>query len=190
VALAGGAGWVVLNLVAGRVHPLGSAALSLGILQAVRGAGTGLGPIAVSALPQRSRAAALAPHLSVGLALAGIVLFPIVESVPVVLLVVALLWGMGSGANWVLASAELQRLAPDRYVGRLASLDDLATEGLLVGGAFVGAAALEGGAGTTAAAIAGALLGLAGWVWLWLARGSRAAQADDDPWVSSTVSPR
>src|SRR5262249_39992430 len=50
VALAGGAGWLVLNLVADRSTAFGAGALTLGILQAVRGAGTGLGPLAVSSL--------------------------------------------------------------------------------------------------------------------------------------------
>ena len=165
VAVAGGAGWVVLNLVAGK-GAFGAAALTLGVLQAVRGAGTGIGPLVVAKLPVKSGVAALAPHVAVGLALAGMVVFPLVESVPVVLLVVTLLWGMGSGANWVLSSSALQRLSPDRYIGRLSSVDDLATTATMVGGAFIGAAVLENDAGALAAVLGGAVLGLLSWVGL------------------------
>lgn len=165
VAIAGGAGWVVLNLVAGK-GAFGAAALSLGILQAVRGAGTGLGPVVVAKLPVASRAAALAPHLAAGLTFTAIAVFPLVESVPVALLVVALLWGMGSGANWVLSSSALQRLASDRFIGRLASIDDLATTAAMVGGAFVGAVVLETGAGALTAAAVGAVMGSVAWAWL------------------------
>lgn len=166
VALAGGAGWVVLNIVAGRTAAFGAASLSLGILQAVRGGGTGLGPAIVSTFPAGSRSATLAPHLSVGLAFVGIALFPLVESAPVLMLVTALAWGMGGGANWVLSSAALQRLAPDRYVGRLSGLDELATTFAMVLGGFLGAAALEAGAGLGAGALLGALAGLGAWVGL------------------------
>ena len=143
-----------------------AAALSLGILQAVRGAGTGLGPVVVAKLPVASRAAGLAPHLAAGLTFTAIAVFPLAESVPVCLLVVTLRWGMGSGANWVLSSSALQRLASDRFIGRLASIDDLATTAAMVGGAFVGAVVLEAGAGALTAATVGAVMGTVAWGWL------------------------
>lgn len=174
VAVAGGAGWVVLNLVAEKTAVFGTAALSLGILQAVRGAGTGLGPLAASALPARGRAARWAPHLAVGLSVLGIAAFPVVERAPALLLCAALVWGMGSGANWVLSSASLQRLSPDSAIGRLASLDELATTAAMVAGGFIAVAALEGGTGIVAAALVGALAGLGGWAWLSV-RGAGAA---------------
>jgi MFS family permease len=164
VAIAGGAGWVVLNLVAGRSTAFGAGALTLGIVQAVRGAGTGLGPLAAASLRPGSRAALLAPHVAVVVALAGIALFPLAEPAPALLLGTTLVWGMGSGANWVLSSAALQTLAPDRVIGRLSSLDDLTTTAAMVAGAFVGGAVCEGGLGAGAAAAVGALLGLAGWL--------------------------
>src|SRR6202012_4022055 len=104
---------------------------------AMRGTGTGLGPLAVASLPPQSRAARVAPHAAVALALVGIVLFPLAERVPALLLGTAFVGGAGSGANWVLSSAALQTLAPDRFIGRLSSLDDLATTATLVAGAFV-----------------------------------------------------
>ena len=45
----------MINLVACAGAPFGAAALSLGVLQAVRGAGTGLGPAIASALLRRGR---------------------------------------------------------------------------------------------------------------------------------------
>ncbi len=181
VAVAGGAGWVVLNLVAGRTAAFGAGALALGLLQAVRGAGTGLGPIVVAKLPAKSRVVALAPHLSVAASFTGIALFPMVEKVPVLLLVAALVWGMGSGANWVLSSAALQRLAPDSHIGRLASLDDLTMTAAMIAGAFGGAAVLEGGAGAAVAGAGGALIAAAGWVWLW----TRGTGEEPTPVVAS-----
>lgn len=171
VAVAGGAGWVVLNGVAGKTAAFGTAALALGVLQSVRGAGTGIGPLVVSWLPAKSRLAAMAPHLSVAAAFVGILVFPSVESMPVALLAVTLVWGMGGGANWVLSSSALQRLAPDSHVGRLASLDELTMTAAMVGGAFGAAALLEGGTGAMIAALAGVSAGAAAWIGLWT-RGS------------------
>src|SRR4029079_7882803 len=76
IALAGGGGWVALNLVAGRLGPLGSAAISLGVLQAVRGAGTGLGPMAAAAWIKRGRSAKLAAHAAALLTFGAIAVFP------------------------------------------------------------------------------------------------------------------
>jgi MFS family permease len=53
VAIGGGAAWLALNFVAADARPFGSAALSLGALQAARGAGTGIGPAIAGALARR-----------------------------------------------------------------------------------------------------------------------------------------
>jgi len=59
------------------------------------------------------------------LAFSGMVAFAYLRSW-LALLVAALAWGTGSGANWVLSQSALQRRAGDRFIGRLASIDELA----------------------------------------------------------------
>ena len=44
---------------------------------------------------------------------------------PAALVLWSFVWGAGIGANWVAATSRLQRLAPDRLMGRLASIDFL-----------------------------------------------------------------
>ncbi|UQA62532.1 MFS transporter [Polyangium aurulentum] len=165
VAVASGAGWVVLNMVANEAKPFGSAAISLGVLQAVRGAGTGLGPFGVSFLPSEGRAAKVVPYVIILVAFTGISLFPLAQGAPALLLLLALLWGIGTGTNWVMSSAALQQKAPDSMIGRLASLDDLGATSAIVTGALVGGALLEHGAASKLAVAAGSsLIGLFGWL--------------------------
>jgi MFS family permease len=150
VALAGGGGFVVLNLVAEHSAPLGSAALSLGVLQAVKGAGTGVGPILAMMFVRRGGSVERAGVVAIAVALCAMAAFslglPAILAVPVVLA-----WGLGGGSNWVLTSASLQRLAPDRYMGRLSAVDDLAFTLSQVTGALVGGAVADA-TGTPAAA--------------------------------------
>jgi hypothetical protein len=85
-------GWIGLNLIAASAQPFGPAALSLGILQAVRGVGTGVGPwlagryLAGGGDPGRAQRVALATLLAALPALA-------VARSPVALIAVALVWG-------------------------------------------------------------------------------------------------
>jgi predicted MFS family arabinose efflux permease len=167
VAVASGAGWVVLNLVASESRPFGSAAISLGVLQAVRGAGTGLGPFGVSFLPSEGRAAKVVAHVMAPVAFTGIALFPLAQGAPALLLLFALLWGIGTGTNWVLSSAALQQHAPDHIIGRLASIDDLGNTSAMVAGALAGAVLLEHGVASKFAVAAGSsVLGLCSFVLL------------------------
>lgn len=155
-ALAGGAGWLALNLLAARHHPFGPTALSFGVLQAVRGAGTGLGPIVAERLRLRGvarrhlQAAAMTILL---VAIAGLA----VARAPWALAILALAWGVGTGTNWVLSHAALQRHADDEVIGRLAAVDELLTSMAMVGAAFAGAAVAE-----RVAAVAGLGVGLGG----------------------------
>jgi hypothetical protein len=82
------------------------------------------------------------------------------------LLVITLLWGMGTGTNWVLSSANLQRLAPDEMIGRLASIDELWTTACLVIGAILAAWLLETGLTMPEVATIGTGLGMVVFVWL------------------------
>lgn len=113
VSVAGGGAWLALNLAASTFHPLGSAALSLGVLQAARGAGTGVGPLLATALARRGIARSSLAGAAYVLAFSGMVAFAYLRSW-LALLVAALAWGTGSGANWVLSQSALQRRAGGR----------------------------------------------------------------------------
>lgn len=174
IAIAGGAGWVALNLVAGSAHPFGSAAVSLGVLQAVRGAGMGIGPMIAGSAPRRFEGASM--HVAAVLVFVSVAILPTV-SAGVALIAIVFAWGAGGGANWVIASSGLQRIAPDRFMGRLASVDELVTTAALIGGALIGAEIVERSGSTVAAAWAGAAIGAAAWVWLFRPQREGALEA-------------
>ena len=92
--------------------------ISLGVLHAVRGLGTGLGPILLGKLLPRSI------NLPTLITLSAIVSFLYVESFALSLLCL-LLWGMGSGHNWVSATTALQQNSPSPILGRLTAFDYL-----------------------------------------------------------------
>jgi len=171
VAVAGGGAWLALNLAAATLHPLGSAALSLGVLQAVRGAGTGIGPLLATALARRGlprRRLAAAAYL---LAFTGMLTFAHLRAWTA-LLAAALAWGAGSGANWVLSQSALQRRAGDRYIGRLAALDELAVAGSTCGGAALSAWLIDRGVSVERATLV--LVAAGALTWALLVVGTRA----------------
>ena len=156
LALSSGAGWIALNLVGAAEQPFGAAALSFGILQAVRGAGTGIGPaLASRALRAGVSTAWLDAAVRVSM-LGGVAGLGVVRS-PLGLAAVALLWGMGGGTNWVLQHTALQRHAGDQVIGRLAAFDELLVTVAMVLGAFAGAGAAVA-AGPRLAALVGVVL--------------------------------
>jgi len=172
-AVAGGGGLVLLNLISAESAFVGAAGLTLGLLQTVKGVGTGFGPTWV-----RHRIDAGADHgtvwaLSILGTFTGIAVFT-ASSGPMGWLAGSLIWGMGSGANWVLSTTELQRHAPPSHLGKLSALDALTmTLGLSVA-AIVGGLLVEiTGIGALAAwpALGTALLMFAG---LWIATSTSA----------------
>lgn len=166
VAIGGGVGWILINLVADRAQPLGTAAMSLGILQAVRGAGTGIGPVGATWYSKGQTPSRTLERLAVALSFGSILLFSMVPTMPTLLVAMALFWGIGTGTNWVLTAANLQRQAPDSMIGRLSSIDELFTTGSLVFGTFVAAALLEAGLSMPQVAATGIGLGTLVFVWL------------------------
>ncbi len=160
LGLAAGAGWIALNLIGAAAQPFGAAALSFGILQAIRGAGTGIGPIAATALAHRGVGAVPLQHAARALMLGAVAWLAIARD-PVSLTAVALIWGIGTGTNWVMAHTELQRHSTDLVIGRLAAFDELLVTVGMTLGAFVGAAAVVA-SGAGAAALSGVALGLIG----------------------------
>jgi len=121
--------WLLLNLSAAETPSLGSAAITIGIYQAVRGVGSGVGPVVASRLSRRrdgaaKRTAAELMRLSSVVSIAAMAVFALTNFAPLGL-VAAFAWGAGSGGNWVFSCAELQRLAPRTMIGRIASMDQL-----------------------------------------------------------------
>jgi len=125
VAVAFAGAWLLLNLSSiERAPEWGSAALVIGLLQAVRGIGSGVGPLLARAMVDRGIPAKWLLRFSGGLALVGMAAFALVGSLAG-MLVAAFLWGCGSGGNWVLSVSEIQRLAPRQMLGRLSAADQL-----------------------------------------------------------------
>ncbi|WP_437645553.1 MFS transporter [Sorangium sp. So ce362] len=169
VHLANGGALLLLNVLATQLAFAGTGALTLGVLQCVRGAGTGIGPLVGVALVRRGLRGELAATGAAWVTFAAIAAFAVTRHAAA-LIAVALVWGLGSGANWVLSSAEIQRLSPDRFVGRLSAIDNLVlTVGLCA--TSLGGAVLVERVGVPGAA---AWLGLGAGVLAWF--GSRWMQ--------------
>jgi predicted MFS family arabinose efflux permease len=162
VAMANGGALVLLNLVAADVAFAGTGALTLGLLQCVRGAGTGVGPWLSAALLRRGLSRGLLARGSALAAFGGIALFAGAGRWTS-LLALALVWGVGSGSNWVMSTSELQRLSPDRFIGRLSALDHLTLTIGQCATALGGAMLVE----RTGAHAASAWLGLSAGVVAW-----------------------
>ncbi len=160
LALAAGAAWIGLNLVAARAQPFGPAALSFGILQAIRGAGTGVGPAIAARLLRRGAREDVLHAIAAALMLTAVAGLAVAES-PWALAVVAFTWGLGTGSNWVMAHTAMQRHASDHEIGRLAAFDELLVTLAMVASAFIGAA-IASAASLTATALAAAGLGAIG----------------------------
>ncbi|HVV85312.1 MAG TPA: MFS transporter, partial [Kofleriaceae bacterium] len=159
LAMAGGAAWVALNLIGAAAHPYGGAALSFGVMQAIRGAGTGIGPAAATWLMGRGARAAPLLRGSWVLMLAAVTGLAFARD-PVTLALVTIGWGIGTGTNWVLCHVAIQRHAGDVVIGRLAAFDELLASVAMAGGAVAGAVAAEQ-LGLAAAPLCGVALGLA-----------------------------
>ncbi len=160
VGLAAGAAWVALNLIGATDRPFGAAALSFGVLQAVRGAGTGIGPPIAARLRRGGVDEQRLQAVAIGLAMISICALGFVRGAGP-LVAVCLVWGIGTGSNWVLAHAALQRHSSDEVIGRLAAFDELLVTLAMVISAFVGAAVITW-VGIGAAPLVGVGLGLLG----------------------------
>jgi predicted MFS family arabinose efflux permease len=129
LAVAGGGTWLLLNLTAERAGLWGSAALALGMLQAVRGVGTGVGPLLSKKLVARGFSSRHLLRLSVWISFLSMAAFTLTASSGAgmaALAVTALAWGMGGGGTWVFSATEMQRQSPRSVLGRLSSIDMLA----------------------------------------------------------------
>ena len=182
LAIAGGGAWVLLNLAANELAVLGSGAITLGILQCMRGTGTGIGPLFSSALVRRGSTMGVAFTLSALACFGGIGLLAAGYrfGLPVALFA-ALAWGSGIGSNWVLSCAEIQRLSPDRYLGRLSATDGLLHTAGMCAGALGGAVLVERTGFSAAAAVFGLAVGVPLWAGLRWALRRHAARTSVPP---------
>ena len=116
--------WGALNVVeiafAKEVFPIGEdGAITLGIVYAISGIGTGISPLLLrrwfgDALPSARKAIAF----GFGLMTMGIGLIAITPNLSL-FLIGTFVRTLGTGALWVFASAMLQQLVPDRFRGRV-----------------------------------------------------------------------
>jgi MFS family permease len=161
-SIATGMAWVALNLQAQRLSFLATAATTLGVLQAVRGVGTGVGPLLARRRWLSRDAMAHVAALAALLGCWGIGVAPSFASA----LVSVFFWGVGGGALWVLTQTEIQERSDDAMRGRLLSLDALGfTVGMGGTGLVFGALVDRGVASGVAATVLVAIAAL-GWVWV------------------------
>ncbi len=190
VAFAGGAAWLALNFRAETLAESGqllaATALALGLLQAVRGVGTGVGPVLAKRLIGHGIEARSLLRASAYLTFGAIAAFALVRG-PWLSLFFVLLWGVGSGGYWVFSSAEIQRLAPVEMIGRIAGIDQLTMTLAMSVAALLGALAVAVTSSIASAAWTGVLVGLGLYVLLrlFVARSERIGSKLESALVSS-----
>lgn len=160
LAFASGAAWIWLHALAGQQR-LGEAALALGTLHALRGIGTGLGPVLWTRIP-RWRGSPPGMHAGTWIGLVAIAVFVVAPSLEVTL-VAAVLWGVGVGTNWVTASTRTQMLTPNHALGRIGGISLMITTAMQCLGGVLGASVASRWVDASSG-----WLGVAGGVCLWL----------------------
>lgn len=166
-AIVNGGGWVLLNERAqslGATSWFGATALLLGALQCVRALGTGAGPLLWARWSPDDRSAWWW-NATTWAAVLGVSALALAPSSGWIALAV-FLWGLGTGANWVVATTRLQRLAPDHLLGRLAALDLFGHTLGQCAGALFGALVAQSLARPSASAWTGVALGISAWLLL------------------------
>ncbi|MBL4686975.1 MAG: MFS transporter [Nannocystaceae bacterium] len=162
LALAGGAAWLALAM---KSEALAGAAVGFGLLNAIRGVGTGIGPALVAWRLSRNGMRARLWTGAYVAGLLGMLGFAAADSLGTALLAVVA-WGVGSGANWVLSGERIAVLVPDRLQARLNAVDQISmilgqTLGVVLLAAWLtggGSAATGVGLLAAVAAVAWALL--------------------------------
>jgi MFS family permease len=163
VALAAGGGWIALNLVARARPELGGESATLGVLQAVRGVGTGVGPILALWAISRGVRRDVMDHLAAGASFLGIVALVLAPNAGFAL-PCTLLWGAGAGANWVLTTTVIQERAPPEFLGRLIGAEALFYTLAMTGTALLSAVVLDAGVALGPATALGVGLGAVSWI--------------------------
>lgn len=159
MALIGGAGWLCLNLAATDPSLAIRGAALVGILQAIRGIGTALGPMLTAWFEARSGRRRDTAWLGGAATVVGVLATSWAPSFALVVAGVAL-WGAGGGALWVSFTTEIQSRAPDAARGRLLALFGLSHTSMMVGGAYLCALVVSSGVSSLLAVIPIAALSL------------------------------
>jgi MFS transporter len=188
-----GAFQVIMVALSSKVFVIGKqGGTGLGIMFAVVGAGTGIGPIIVRRFTKdRAHPQRVAIALSYALNAVGMLIMMTLVSFPVVLFGM-LLRGVGTGIGWVLSSQLLLQLLPNRVRGRVFSTEfAFQTLGNAIGSG-VGGWAIDHLAGGIPAMMGwmGALVLIPGALWaLWLVFGkpTEGQLADDSILIPRTV---
>lgn len=116
---------------------------SLGLLYAVAGIGTGIGPIIVRQFTgDRDRQLRMMLAISFGISIVGLLIAAPLLTFPLVLLG-TLLRSFGTGVNWVFSTQLLLQLVPDRVRGRVFSTEFAFFTLANAIGAFAGGWALD-----------------------------------------------
>lgn len=176
-SIANAAGWVTLSLVAGP-RLAGPTAMALGIMHALRAVGTGVGPLVPARWIPREA------NLGTPMAFVGLALFLAFES-PWVMVPALLLWGMGSGHNWVTSTAELQARTPPAIMGRMSALNFMTLQAGQASMALVAGLMIDMTDDAELGGWIGLGLGIVGWAVLMVIRGQGSAlegqEADPTP---------
>lgn len=152
--------WVTMCLLAEVRLPGLGAAMALGLFNMLRAVGTGVGPLLPRTWIER------VANRGTPLGLAGAVLFVLFDT-PWVALPALVIWGMGSGHNWVSATAQMQAAAPGHILGRITAFDFLSFSGAQALMALLSGLMIDAVGAPTAGAWLGLSVGLIGWVILW-----------------------
>lgn len=115
-SLAAGAGWIALHLRAGALPFLVGSAAAIGVLQAVRGVSTAIGPLLMNRFGGSARdRAAMVAAAAVGLGALALAASPSFITAALS----CMLWGAGGGALWMIMTTDIQRQAPAAMRGRM-----------------------------------------------------------------------
>jgi MFS family permease len=165
MAITAGVAWVALNESSRSVPFAGGAAATLGALQAVRGIGTGVGPLLARDLLARGLRGGVVGHAAIVAAFAGTLGMSMLGG-PVMSLACSFAWGLGGGALWVITQTEIQERSDDDMRGRVLALDALSFTVAMSFGAFAAGFCLDAGLGI--APPAAMLLAGAAMLWMWI----------------------
>lgn len=157
MAAANAGAWVTMSLLAETRLPALGAAMALGLFNMLRAVGTGIGPL----LPERWLARVA--NRSTPLGLIGVALFLVFDT-PWIALPALVLWGAGSGHNWVSSTAQMQASTPGPILGRVTAFDFLAFSGTQAVMALVSGVVIDHVGSPTAGAWVCWVVGGLGWL--------------------------
>lgn len=178
-SLAAGAGWIALALQADALGGAALGGLGFGLLHAARGVGTGVGPILVARRASGGGDRVRFWRVAVWVGLVGTVVVGFASN-PVLLVLAALVWGVGGGTNWVVSNEQFQARTPDSILARTSALDQVGSIVAMTVGVVVVALGVESGTRLGPAVLT--VVAPAALLWWWLDRAAAAAtrhSADD-----------